>query len=227
MRVLAIIPAYNEEESLERTVEELRCVAPDVDFVVINDGSTDGTGNICLNNGYPVITMPVNCGLTAGFRTGMKYALRMNYDIVVQFDADGQHRPEFLEPMLCKMEADNQDIVIGSRFVEGKKGFSPRMIGSRLISFIIKLTTGKTIVDPTSGLRMFDRKMIEMFAADSSLNPEPESIAYLIRKGASVAEVPVQMREREAGESYLSLSKSISYMVRSCTSILFVQWFRG
>ena len=227
MRVLAIIPAFNEEESLERTVDELRRAAPSVDFVVINDGSTDRTGEICAKNGYPVVTMPVNCGLTVGFQTGMKYALRQKYDAAVQFDADGQHRPEYLELMLREMEEGNRDIVIGSRFIDEKKGFSPRMIGSRLISLMIRLTTGKRVTDPTSGLRMFNRRMIEEFAIDSSLNPEPESVAYLIRKGASVAEVSVRMREREAGESYLSLSKSISYMVRACTSILFVQWFRG
>ncbi len=227
MRVLAIIPAFNEEESLERTVAELSRVAPSVDFVVINDGSTDGTEEICAKNGYPVVTMPVNCGLTVGFQTGMKYALRNGYEVAVQFDADGQHRPEYLEPMLREMNESGRDIVIGSRFIDGKKDFSPRMLGSRLISLMIRLTTGKKIADPTSGLRMFNRRMIEEFVIDSSLNPEPESIAYLIRKGASVSEVPVLMREREAGESYLSLSKSISYMVRACTSILFVQWFRG
>lgn len=227
MRVLAIIPAFNEEASLEHTVNELVRVSPSVDFVVINDGSTDRTGEICAKNGYPVVTMPVNCGLTVGFQTGMKYALRQKYDAAVQFDADGQHRPEYLELMLREMEEGNRDIVIGSRFIDEKKGFSPRMIGSRLISLMIRLTTGKRVTDPTSGLRMFNRRMIEEFAIDSSLNPEPESVAYLIRKGASVAEVSVRMREREAGESYLSLSKSISYMVRACTSILFVQWFRG
>lgn len=227
MRVLAIIPAFNEEESLERTVDELKRIAPSVDFIVINDGSTDGTGEVCSRNGYPVITMPVNCGLTIGFQTGMKYALRSGYDIAVQFDADGQHRPEYIEPMLQEMQKRSCDIVIGSRFIDAKKDLSPRMLGSRLISGIIRVTTGKTISDPTSGLRMFDREMIAEFARDSFLNPEPESIAYLIRKGASVSEVPVQMREREAGESYLSLTKSVSYMVRACTSILFVQWFRS
>lgn len=227
MRVLAIIPAFNEEESLERTVDELRRVAPSVDFVVINDGSTDRTGEICAKNGYPVVTMPVNCGLTVGFQTGMKYALRKGYDAAVQFDADGQHRPEYLKPMLREMDENARDIVIGSRFIDEKKDLSPRMIGSRLISLMTRITTGKNLTDPTSGLRMFNRRMIEEFAVDSSLNPEPESIAYLMRKGASVSEVSVRMREREAGESYLSLSKSIAYMVRACTSILFVQWFRG
>lgn len=224
--LLAIIPAYNEEESLESTVEELKRVAPSVDFIVINDGSKDGTERICVDNDYPHINMPVNGGLTVGFQTGMKYAERKGYSYAVQFDADGQHTPESLAPMLQCMKDENSDIVIGSRYVTQRKDYSPRMIGSRLISCMIKLTTGKRIGDPTSGLRMFNRSMIHQFAVDSTLNPEPESIAFLIRRGAKVQEVQTAMRERVAGESYLSFSKSIIYMVRVCTSILFVQWFR-
>lgn len=226
-RILAIIPAYNEEASLELTVEELKTVSPDIDFIVINDGSTDDTAGICLRNGYPMIDLPVNGGLTVGFQTGMKYALRNGYDAAFQFDADGQHMPQYLQCMIDEMYRTNADIVIGSRFVEEKKDLSARMIGSRLISLIIRVTTGKKIADPTSGLRLFNQVMIKKFASDSMLNPEPESIAYLVRKGAKVSEVQVVMREREAGESYLSLGKSVAYMARALTSILFLQWFRG
>lgn len=226
-RVLAIIPAYNEEESLQTTVEELRAVAPDIHFVVVNDGSNDDTAGVCRRNGYPMIDLPVNGGLTVGFQTGMKYALRKGYDAAVQFDADGQHMPQCLYSMIDEMDRTGADIVIGSRFVDDKKDFSARMIGSRLISGIIRLTTGKKISDPTSGLRLFNQTLIKQFACDSMLNPEPESIAYLIRRGARVSEVQVTMREREAGESYLSLGKSVAYMVRACTSILFLQWFRS
>ena len=174
-----------------------------------------------------MIDLPVNGGLTVGFQTGMKYALRKGYDAAVQFDADGQHMPQCLHRMIDEMDRTGADIVIGSRFVDEKKGFSARMIGSRLISGLIRLTTGKKISDPTSGLRLFNQTLIKQFACDSMLNPEPESIAYLMRKGARVSEVQVTMREREAGESYLSLGKSMAYMVRACTSILFLQWFRG
>lgn len=226
-RILAIVPAYNEEESLRSTIEELKQKAPSIDFIIINDGSTDGTRDICLENRYPFIDMPTNVGLTAGFQTGMKYALRHGYSCAVQFDADGQHRPEFLSVMAQVMRASGADIVIGSRFVSEKKDYSARMIGSRLISSIIRMTTGQVISDPTSGLRMFNHQMIEKFASDCSLSPEPETIAYLMRRGASVSEVQVSMRERVAGESYLSLSKSVAYMIRACTSILFAQWFRG
>lgn len=134
--------------------------------------------------------------------------------------------PDALDMLCSKMDASNADIVIGSRFVQFKKEHSARMFGSRIITFIIKLTTGKRVSDPTSGLRVYNRRMIELFARDSSLNPEPETIAHLIRKGAKVEEIQVTMRERQAGESYLNLRRSAAYMIRVCTSILFVQWFR-
>lgn len=225
-RVLAIIPAYNEEECIVETVRELLAVSPGTDYVVVNDGSRDSTAALCREHGFNMIDLPVNSGLTIGFQTGMKYALRHGYDYAVQFDADGQHRPDYIESLLQKAVDADADIVIGSRFVTEKKSHSARMIGSRLITSIIKLTTGKTIADPTSGMRMFNRRMIREFATDDSLNPEPESVSLLIRRGARVEEVQVEMRERQAGESYLNVSRSIAYMVRACTSILFVQWFR-
>lgn len=225
-KVLAIIPAYNEEGSLQNTIEELKAVAPEVDFIVINDGSTDSTGGICRANGYPVLDLPVNGGLTVGFQTGMKYAARKGYGYAIQFDADGQHMPRYIDAMRKKMDDADADIVIGSRFVQFKKEHSARMFGSRIITFIVKMTTGKRVSDPTSGMRMFNRRMIELFAKDMSLNPEPETIAYLIRKGVMVEEVQVSMRDRTAGESYLNLTRSAAYMIRVCTSILFVQWFR-
>lgn len=225
-RLLVIIPAYNEEESISSTVDELTSMLPGVDYVVVNDGSRDGTERICLEHGYNYVSLPVNSGLTVGFQTGMKYALRNGYDYALQFDADGQHRPEYISKMLNLAVAEYADIVIGSRFVNKCKEVSARMLGSRIITVAIKLTTGKRVADPTSGMRMFNRKMIERFANDDSLNPEPESISYLMKKGAKVREVQVEMRERQAGESYLNIPKSIAYMARACISILFVQWFR-
>ncbi len=225
-RLLVIIPAYNEEESISSTVGELTSTLPGVDYVVVNDGSKDGTERICLEHGYNYVSLPVNSGLTVGFQTGMKYALRNGYDYALQFDADGQHRPEYISKMLDLAVAEDVDIVIGSRFVNKCKEVSARMLGSRIITVAIKLTTGKRVADPTSGMRMFNRKMIERFANDDSLNPEPESISYLMKKGAKVREVQVEMRERQAGESYLNIPKSIAYMARACISILFVQWFR-
>ena len=224
MRVLAVIPAYNEEESIVPTMEEFLDTDTGCDYVIINDGSSDNTESICRQHGYNVISHPTNLGLTAGFQTGVKYALANDYDAVIQFDSDGQHVPSYIRPMVEKMERDGADIVIGSRFVKRKKSFSARMIGSRLITASIKLTTGKTITDPTSGMRLFNRAMMEEFAKRFDFGPEPDSVAYLMRKGAKVSEVQVRMRDRAAGESYLNFAKSISYMARVVTSILIAQW---
>lgn len=226
MHVLAIIPAYNEEESLVSTVEDFIAANTGCDYLVINDGSSDATETLCLRHGYPHVSHPVNLGLTAGFQTGVRYALAHGYDGVIQFDADGQHRPENIRPMVDAMERSGSDIVIGSRFVDMNKNVSARMIGSRLITALIRLTCGRTIKDSTSGMRLYNRAMMEQFARRFDFGPEPDSVAYLMRHGARVTEVQVEMRDRQAGESYLNLSRSVAYMARVCTSILFVQWFR-
>ena len=224
--ILVVIPAYNEEESIVATVDELTAIAPQYDYLVINDGSRDNTRAICRKNGYSMLDLPANVGLTYGFQAGVKYALRHGYDGVLQFDADGQHEARFIEPMTAQMVNGDADIVIGSRFIDKKKGFSARMVGSRLISLFIKLTTGKSISDPTSGMRLYNRNAMNYFNRLNDFGPEPDSIAYLMRKGLKVSEVQVEMRERFAGESYLDFLSSVQYMMRTCTSILFIQWFR-
>lgn len=125
------------------------------------------------------------------------------------------------------MENDEVDIAIGSRFVDKPKPMTLRMAGSNIIELFIRLTTGKTIKDPTSGMRMFNRKMMESFVYKMNYGPEPDTVSYLIRKGAAVKEIQVEMDERIAGESYLNLKRSVEYMFRMCMSILFIQWFRG
>lgn len=226
MNVLVAIPAYNEEECVEATVTELRAIAPQFDFIVVNDGSKDSTLSICKRLGCIVINMPINCGLTVGFQTAAKYALERGYDAMVQFDADGQHRPEYISQLTEHMEETDSDVVIGSRFVEVPKGSSLRMLGARMITFLIKALTGTRVSDPTSGLRLFNARTLELIAKDSTLNPEPETIALLLRKGYTVSEIQVEMRERQGGESYLNLGRSVSYMARVFVSLLFVQWFR-
>lgn len=223
--LLIIIPAYNEQGNIKRVVDNLITNYPQYDYIVVNDGSKDHTRRICKENGYNIIDLPVNLGLAGGFQAGMKYAYRAGYKYAVQFDADGQHRPEYLESMLCKMK-EGYDIVVGSRFVNEKKPFTMRMVGSRLISTAIKLTTGRRIKDPTSGMRMFNQKIIKECAVSLNYGPEPDTISYLIKNGAKVAEVQAKMDERITGESYLTAFKSISYMVRMLTSILVIQNFR-
>lgn len=223
--VLAIIPAFNEEQNIEMVVEGLSRQHPQIDYVVINDGSTDGTARICQEKGYNLLDLPVNLGLAGCFQAGMKYAYKKEYQYVVQFDGDGQHRPEFIEPMRQKME-EGYDLVIGSRFLNSRKNFSMRMIGSRLITAAIWLTTGVKLTDPTSGMRMFNQEMIREFALSLNYGPEPDTVSYLLKQGAKVAEVPVVIGQREGGESYLKPGIAVGYMARMLISILLVQNFR-
>lgn len=225
MKTLIIIPAYNEAENIERVVNNLIENFPQYDYVIINDGSKDDTEKICLKNNYNFVSHPVNLGLQGAFQTGMKYALKYGYDNAIQFDGDGQHNPQYIKNMIAELEAGN-DISIGSRFVTEKKPHSLRMFGNNFIEAAIKVTTGKTIKDPTSGMRMYDKKMISRMAKGADFGPEPDTIALLIRHGAKVKEVQVSMNDRIAGESYLNFSRSIYYMMRMFVSIIIIQWIR-
>ena len=223
--LLIVIPAYNEAENIERVVNRLTAECPQYDYVVVNDGSRDETGAICRRNGYNLLDLPVNLGLAGGFQAGLKYAARNGYRYAIQLDGDGQHRPEYIRVMREKMD-EGYDIVIGSRFVGKKKPFTMRMLGSNLIEAAIRLTTGGTIKDPTSGMRMFNRRMIEEFANGLNYGPEPDTVSYLIRQGARVAEVPVIMDERILGVSYLTPVNAARYMIKMLISILLIQNFR-
>ena len=225
MKTILIIPAYNEEESLKSTIDSIKSLNSDIDFLVVNDGSKDATVEVCRENEYPFLDLPTNLGLAGALQAGMKYAYRHGYDCVIQFDADGQHLPEYIKPLEKAIES--YDIAIGSRFINKKKPVSMRMLGSNLISVAIKLTTGVTLKDPTSGMRAFNKRMIKQFALGLNFGPEPDTVSYLIKRAnAKVTEVPVEMAERIAGESYLNFWTSITYMLRMTISILFIQLIR-
>ena len=224
-KLLIVIPAYNEEDNIVHVVNELVAHYPQYDYVVVNDGSRDHTAALCRQNGFRLIDLPVNLGLAGAFQTGLRYAAENGYDCALQFDADGQHKPEYIQPMLDELES-GADIVIGSRFLTVKKPKSLRMLGSYLISWAIRLTTGQAICDPTSGMRMFNRRMVEEFALNLNYGPEPDTISYLIKNGAVVREIQVQMGERLTGTSYLNFTRSIQYMLKMGLSILLIQWFR-
>ena len=220
-RVLVIIPAYNEAESICNVVEELQRVCPEQDYLVVTDGSRDGTPELCRQKGYHLLKLSVNLGL------GYRYA--------VQIDGDGQHRPEYSAPMREKMQ-EGYDIVMGSRFLPredgtpqeaGEKMSGMRSLGSFLIRRAIRLTTGVRVTDPTCGLRMYNRRMMDDFAHKLNYAPEPDTISFLIKNGAKVAEVPVRIAEREGGQSYLKPMKAAAYMLKMLTSILLVQNFRA
>lgn len=189
-RLLLIIPAYNEAGNIEKVITKLN---GEYDYIIANDGSIDDTAKICKEKKYNMLDIPINLGLAGAFQTAMQYAYERNYDYAIQFDGDGQHRSEYISGMLRLAEEKKYNIVIGSRFVTGKKPFNSRMIGSRIISILIKFVTGTKIQDPTSGMRLFDRTVMKRMAYEVNMAPEPDTIAYLIKCGAKVGEYPVEM----------------------------------
>lgn len=222
MKTLIIVPAYNEALNIEKTISDIK-TNTNYDYIIVNDCSKDNTKEICKKNRYHVLSLPVNYGLTSAIQLGMKYAYQHDYDIAIQFDGDGQHQAKYLKDLVKEIEEKNANIAIGSRFVEEKKPFSMRMLGSRLISLAIRLTTFKKITDPTSGMRAYDRQAIEAFVSDASLTPEPDTLVYMLKKNMKIKEVQVEMKEREFGESYLSPLKSVKYMANMFFSIFLIR----
>lgn len=222
MKTLIIIPAYNEALNIQKTIKDVE-QNTNYDYIIINDCSKDNTKEICENNNYNVLSLPINYGLTSGIQVGMKYAYKKNYDIAIQFDGDGQHQAKYLKDLVDEIEKNDYDVVIGSRFVTQKKPKSMRMFGSNLISFAIKLVTWKKIKDPTSGMRAYNKKAIEEFVKNASLTPEPDTLVYLLKKKMKIKEIQVEMKEREFGESYLNPIKSIQYMMNMFLSIIFIR----
>ncbi|WP_105209269.1 glycosyltransferase family 2 protein [Streptococcus suis] len=223
--LLIIIPAYNEEESIQGVIENLIQHYPQFDYLIINDGSKDNTSLICHQKGYAILDLPINLGLAGAFQTGLRYAYKHGYKKAIQFDADGQHLPEYIQGLSDQID-QGYDLVIGSRFINQPKNWSLRMLGNRLIASAIRLTTGKEIADPTSGMRMFSAPLIKEFALNINYGPEPDTVSYLLRNGVKVKEVQVTMQERQGGQSYLTLSRSIQYMIHMFASILIIQNFR-
>lgn len=223
MKKIIIIPAYNEEENIERTVNAIQKSAQGFDYVIINDCSTDSTRKICEEKGFNIVNLPINLGIGGAVQTGYKYAYENGYDVAVQVDGDGQHDPEFLNTMAKYLVEHQVDMVIGSRFIE-KKGFQSsitRRMGIKFFSGLIKILTGKTITDPTSGLRMIGRNVMEIFSRDYPRDyPEPESIVAVLRKNMKIEEIPVVMLERQGGVSSISPKKSIYYMIKVTLAIL-------
>lgn len=223
MKKLIIIPAYNERGNIEKTVQNVMKYAPEFDYVIVNDCSTDDTLDICRDRGFHVLNLPVNLGIGGGVQTGYLYAWRNDYDIAVQFDGDGQHNAAFLNEMEEKLVQENLDMVIGSRYIK-KEGFQSsglRRIGIRYFTWLIRLVTGKKITDPTSGMRMVNRDVIALYANNYPKDyPEPESVVTILKKGKRVEEVPVQMNAREEGVSSISPRKSVYYMVKVSLAIL-------
>lgn len=223
MKTLIIIPAFNEEGSIEKVVNNLTEKFPQYDYLVVNDGSTDGTKNICSGNGYQVVNLVINMGIGGAVQTGYRYARDNHYDIAVQIDGDGQHDVSFLAEMIKLIEENKADVVIGSRFVE-KEGFQSsqmRRVGINFLSILAWILTGVRVKDITSGYRVINRRFIKIFAEDyPSDYPEPEAMVIAAVHGGKIVEYPVVMRERENGESSITLKKSVYYMIKVTLAML-------
>lgn len=224
MKKLIIIPVYNESEAILSTVETIRREAPDFDYLVVNDCSTDSTKQILEEHRLNFLDLPVNLGIGGAVQTGYMYAYRHGYDMAVQVDGDGQHDPAFLKTMADHLENHHCDMVIGSRFIrkEGFQSSRARRMGIQWFSWLIRMMTGVTITDPTSGLRMVGRRGMELFSKDYPRDyPEPETIVTLLNRNLKIEEIPVIMRERQGGTSSINLKKSVYYMVKVSLAILF------
>lgn len=224
-KVLLIIPAYNEEKNILKTVQTIKEFAPDLDYIVINDGSTDKTGEILDENEINHIDLIENLGIGGAVQTGYKYAYEKNYDIAVQFDGDGQHDVRYVEK-ICEPIIDGKaNMCIGTRYLDKSaskfQSTAMRRLGSRIISFIIWLFCHKKITDATSGFRAADRKLIKMFSTQYAEDyPEPEAIASTLKNKLRIVEVPVSMNERTEGKSSITIWKSIDYMVKVSLAII-------
>ena len=222
IKSIVIIPAYNEEKSIVKTVQDICEHAPEFDYVIINDCSTDHTLSVCREHHLHVLNLPVNLGIGGAVQTGFLYAYKNGYDYAIQFDGDGQHDAKYLQEMRDYMIEQNADMLIGSRFLE-KEGFQStgmRRFGIRYFSALIKLLTGQKITDPTSGMRMINRDILAMYSESYPKDyPEPESVVAIMNSGKKVMEYPVIMRKRMEGTSSISPLKSIYYMIKVSLAI--------
>jgi glycosyltransferase involved in cell wall biosynthesis len=229
---LAIVPAYNESESIGRVVAELGEHAPDFDVVVIDDGSTDETAERARAAGADVVRHPFNLGIGGAVQSGYLYAAERGYDLAVQVDGDGQHDPRCLEVMRTYLaEHDELDMVTGSRFLaadgDGFRSSAPRRLGIRIFSWVLSRIVGQRVTDPTSGLRMCGRRGIDLFARDYPHDyPEVEAVLLMHAHALRSVELPVRMRERTGGVSSINSTRSIYYMIKVLLAV-FVGLFRA
>ena len=222
MKILVIVPAYNEEACIKGVIEDLRENFPQGDILVVNDGSTDGTLELVKGLGENLIDLPYNLGIGGAMQTGFLYALEEGYDAALQFDGDGQHHADQIEKILKPYLSDGADLVVGSRFLS-EGGFTSsvqRRIGSKILSFVISSLIRQKITDTTSGFRVYSRKTLEFF---SSIYPEdyPEVEAFILahKKGLKIIEVPSEIGPRTGGKSSITFSQAFYYMVKVLLAI--------
>lgn len=223
LKKIIIIPAYNESESLPSLFDQLKTEILDYDILVIDDGSDDGTGEVCNKYGVPVLRLPVNLGIGGAVQAGYMYASENNYDVIVRIDGDGQHPPEEIKAVARPVIEGEADYVFGSRFMQNVSFRSSpmRRFGISFLSLILKLTTGKAYKDVTSGFTACSREVGVIFSNYFPKDyPEPECIMIMHRNRKRIAEVPVTMRKRIAGKSSINISKTGYFMLKVSLAIL-------
>mgnify|MGYP005754281549 CR=1 FL=1 len=217
MKTILIIPAYNEQDNIVNTILDIKRNADNVDYVVINDCSTDATKSVLKAKKANYLDLPVNLGIGGGVQAGYLYALEHGYDIAIQFDGDGQHDAAYIKDLIAPIESGQADVVIGSRFIQ-KEGFQSsfmRRLGIKFLSKLIYILCGVQVSDVTSGMRAVNKKMIREFSNNYAQDyPEPEAILASGLLGARIVEVPVRMHERQNGVSSINTLKSIYYMIK-------------
>jgi glycosyltransferase involved in cell wall biosynthesis len=227
VKIAVVIPAYNEEASIASVVEAVNKLSSDqlqLTPVVVNDASRDTTGELIARLNCVSLHLPINLGIGGAVQTGVKFAFNNGFDLAVQIDADGQHPPQFIPQLASELEKNQWDIVIGSRFID-KQGFQStfaRRSGIRLLQWLLECFTGRAVTDPTSGMRLMNRKAMKVvyeFYPDEY--PEPEAIILYYRRGLMFGEIPVQMNERQGGESSIQGLRGCYYMFKVTIAIIF------
>jgi len=222
MKILVIVPAYNEEASLPGVIRDLREHMPSADVLVVNDGSFDDTAQVARRFDIKVLDLPFNLGIGGAVQAGYLYAERNAYDIAIQFDGDGQHLAGEIKRLLEPLEANRADLVVGSRFmiIGGYKAPVFRKMGIGIFSFVLSRILGMTVTDSTSGFRAANRRVIEFFAHTYPDDyPEVEALVLLHKAGLRVAEVAITMRERTGGKSSITPIRSLYYMTKVLMAI--------
>jgi glycosyltransferase involved in cell wall biosynthesis len=224
-RIVAVVPAFEEEAAIGPVVAEITAFDPSIDVVVVDDGSSDGTGVAAAAAGATVVRLPFNLGIGAAVQSGFRWALERDYDLAVRLDGDGQHDPAELPKLLAPIERGEADVVTGSRFREEEDGYRPplgRRVGITWFARLVSLLSGQRVTDTTSGFQALNRPGIELFARDyPSDYPEVEATVLLLKHRLRLAEVHVRMREREHGSSSITFVRSVYYAVK-VTLALFI-----
>ena len=228
VRRIAVVPAFNEERNIGRLLGELAALDPDLEVVVVSDGSTDRTAEVAAAGGAHVVSLPFNLGIGGAVQTGFRFAWEGGYELAVRLDGDGQHDPGQLRAVVAPVVADEADLAIGSRFLErgGYRSSAARRVGIRVLARVVSWIAHERLTDTTSGFQALNRKTIRLFAADLPRDyPEVEGLVMAIRHRLRVKEVPVTMREREHGRSSIGSLASVYYMFKVLLAV-FVDLFR-